>query len=271
MHHLPLIVEPQALEPLLAEPGLLILDLSSAENYARGHIPGAVHLPPERLLRGQPPLPHKAPDSAQLSQLASDLGLSADTQVVAYDDQRGPWAGRLVWTLHLLGHARASWLDGQLAAWCAAGGTLQTETNQPRPRSRQVTRDERLIADKDWLLSRLGNGDLCIWDARSAAEFQGEKRGGVARGGHIPGACNLDWLQTQQGPDDSRLKPLPELRALLEDAGMDLRKEMVTHCQSHRRSGLTYIVARALGCEPLRCYDGSWLEWGNDPATPVET
>jgi thiosulfate/3-mercaptopyruvate sulfurtransferase len=45
----------------------------------------------------------------------------------------------------------------------------------------------------------------------------------------------------------------------------------VTHCQSHHRSSLSWLVMELLGYRHPRGYHGSWGEWGNRDDTPVES
>lgn len=268
---LPLLVEPLALQPLLNHPDLLILDLSSQEHYDQGHLPGAIHLDSRRLLRGSGPIPNLIPTEAQLSRLCSELGIGPDTQVVAYDDQLGPWAGRLAWTLHCIGHTRVSVLNGQLPAWVDAGLELDTAAHQPVPVERQVSLvHPELIMSADQIQTALEQGRLTVWDARSAAEYSGEKVVNASRGGHIPGARHLEWTDLLEPGPIPRLKSAAELKQLLNRAGIDPDQPVVTHCQTHRRSGLTWLAGSWLGIKQLSCYDGSWFEWGNSPARPVE-
>ncbi len=90
----------------------------------------------------------------------------------------------------------------------------------------------------------------------------------TARGGHIPGAINFEWTA---GMDRERqLRIREDLAAELERLGITRDKEIITHCQTHHRSGFTYLAAKALGYPRVKAYAGSWGEWGNHPDTPIE-
>lgn len=267
---LPLVIDADQLAPALSSPDLLILDLSSQENYHAGHVPGAIRVDSSILMSGRPPIPNKLPDTQQLSAAFSALGLTETTHVVTYDDQNGALAGRLIWTLHSIGHMRCSFLNGLLPGWIAAGQPLEQQPNTPTPSQYQAQLSQALVVDIPWLLDHLNTEGLAIWDARSEAEYHGDKVINAQKGGHIPGAHCFEWTDCLVGNGDLRLKPVEQLRNELADHGIDNFDTLVTHCQTHRRSGLTYLVARYLGFNDVRCYDGSWFEWGNHPDTPVE-
>ncbi|MDN3556691.1 sulfurtransferase [Halomonas maura] len=268
---LPLIVEPEQLAEHLDAPSLLVIDVPlKAESHEQGHVPGAVYLDFRRLLRGEGEVPNEVPDEAALSRLFSSLGLTRDTHVVAYDDEGGGWAGRLLWTLELIGHTRYSYLNGGIHAWRAAGLPLSTEPASPTPSDyeAEILHPEVAI-DRAELQERLGDKGFAVWDARSRAEYDGEK-GNNKRLGHIPGAVNLDWTDAMDKDRDLRLRDYAELITELEALGLTPDMEVVTHCQSHHRSGLTWLVGKALGFEKMRGYAGSWQEWGNRDDTPIE-
>ena len=67
-----------------------------------------------------------------------------------------------------------------------------------------------------------------------------------------------------------KLKPLETIREELKAVGISVEKDTVTHCQSHHRSGLTYLLGKLLNFKSMKAYAGSWGEWGNHPDTPAQ-
>jgi thiosulfate/3-mercaptopyruvate sulfurtransferase len=262
------LLEPAALATRLGEKNLLVVHVAAAPAYAAGHVPGSVHVAPAELVSGRPPAPGDLPDPERLAALIGRLGCRDDLEIVAYDDEGGGWAGRFLWTLDVLGHTRWTYLDGGLHAWAGDGLPLDTTPHAPAPTDATVAIDDAPIARAEEILQRLDDPDLLVWDCRSAEEYEGRKSGST-RAGHIPGAVHLDWLDLMDPARGFRLRR--DLPALLARHGIDRTRDVVTHCQTHHRSGLSYLVGRLLDFPRIRAYPGSWSEWGNRADTPVVT
>jgi thiosulfate/3-mercaptopyruvate sulfurtransferase len=264
-----LILEPDALEALLGAPDLLVVDLCQPQNWRQLHVPGAVHVNPSELVSGVPPASGSVPPLGQLRALFARIGYTPDKHIVAYDDEGGGWAGRFLWTLELIGHKRYSYLNGGLHAWYRERHPVTADVAAVTPTEVTITLDNTDFADLDTVRAALGNPQIKIWDARSREEYLGLRVSSL-RAGHIPGAVNLDWVDVMDRERNLRLLPEAELRQKLADIGIHPGDAIITHCQSHHRSGLTWLVAKSLG-HPAKGYAGSWGEWGNRDDTPIES
>lgn len=268
---LPLLVEADVLQGHLDDPRLLVVDLTRAETYATGHIPGAVFLDYAHIVRMAKPVGGLLPDEVQLSVVLSNLGLTPDTHVVAYDDEGGGKAARLLWTLEAVGHENYSLLNGGLHVWANEGHPMDQQPNTPKPSDyeAQVQPHREAVVGRQLILEHLDTPEVALLDARSPEEYRGEKLY-AARGGHIPGAINIEWTEFMDRSHNLRLKGIAELRNMLEGKGFTPDKTVVAYCQTHHRSAHTWFVLKYLGYN-ARGYEGSWSDWGNQPDTPIET
>ena len=106
-----LLLEADDLEQHLGNDKLIIIDLCRDTVYQQAHVPGAIHVDFKKLLGGIQPATGKIPSEAQLSTVFSEIGLTPESYVVAYDDEGGGWAGRLIWTLDMIGHQNYAYLN----------------------------------------------------------------------------------------------------------------------------------------------------------------
>ncbi|CAM3847819.1 sulfurtransferase [Parendozoicomonas haliclonae] len=265
------LLEPEQLLTRLEQSDVLVLDVCNPATYQKLHVPGAVHIAPGELVCGIPPATGMLPAMEQVQAVLNRVGYNPDKLIVVYDDEGGGWAGRLLWTLDLIGHQRLAYLNGGLHAWLKARLPVQEQTVAVEASDFDLTiTNPQLRVSAEQIIADLASDSpaITIWDARSPGEYTGEKQFAM-RAGHIPGAINFEWTM---GMDASRQYRLREdMAQVLEELNLGPDKTIVTHCQTHHRSGFTYLAARLLGYPDIRAYDGSWSEWGNRQDTPITT
>jgi thiosulfate/3-mercaptopyruvate sulfurtransferase len=244
-----------------------------ANAYAKGHIPGALFLHLDRDLsgaktgaNGRHPLPEVEVFAARMG----ECGVSAETQVVAYDNEGGIFASRLWWMLRWLGHDKVALLDGGLPAWRRAKQPLVTEVPGVA-RASFVARPQPAVVGAGEVQGGLADPSVLIVDARAPERFSGEVETLDPVGGHIPGAVNRFYFDNL---DDAGcyFKPAGELReefqALL--AGRDPAR-VVQQCGSGVTACHNLLAMEVAGLKGSRLYAGSWSEWCADPARPIAT
>ncbi|MBI2919634.1 MAG: sulfurtransferase [Planctomycetes bacterium] len=241
----------------------LLVDCRRLAAYEGGHIPGAVkvdiyeHHWPDTTRRGMKLFVW------QMREVMRRAGVANSRRVIAYDEDSGMCAARLVWTLDWLGHPDAAMLDGGIRGWIASGGELTKEATTGK-RSAWVPRPDPAKAIGIERLKRV-LGRVTIVDTRSPAEHDGTLVR-AARGGTIPGAIPMHFTENCR---DGKFKPVHELRAMYAAAGVTPEKEIVPLCNGGYRSAHTYVALRLCGYPRVRNYYAAWQEWGNRPDTPV--
>ena len=70
---------------------------------------------------------------------------------------------------------------------------------------------------------------------------------------------------------ENTMKPVDELRAVFEAAGVDLSKPAITTCGSGVTAAILALAMERMGKTDWSVYDGSWAEWGQFPTLPVAT
>jgi thiosulfate/3-mercaptopyruvate sulfurtransferase len=245
----------------------LLIDLRPPEDFATGHIPGAVHLDLWGVsLVDTDPAPLKA-FMWIIDHLFNLRGVSATTPVVVYDEQSGIRAARGFWFLEYFGHPRVQVLDGGFNAWTRAGLPVTREAAPPPKSTWTGTPQDTTIATWRDVRDRLGDPGVVLLDTRSAGEHDGTTVR-AKRGGAIPGAVHVEWTRNLDA--DGAFKPAAELRAIYEAAGVTPDKEVITYCQGGYRAAHGYLALRLLGYPRVRNYTGSWKEWGDREDLPIE-
>ena len=233
------------------------------------HVAGAAFLDLDDIVDPANPLPHSYPPAAVFASRMRRLGIGDGDRIVVYDNSPLHSAARGWWMLRSFGAKRVAILDGSLAKWKAEGRPVEGgRASAAKAGHLTPVAEEGAVADKAFVMSLVGSREVEIVDARPAPRFRGEEaepRPGIAPG-HIPGSKSLP--QSELFEADGTWKRGEALKAAFEAAGVDLSKPMVTTCGSGVTAAVPLFGAHLLGKEDVRLYDGSWSEWGADPATP---
>jgi thiosulfate/3-mercaptopyruvate sulfurtransferase len=252
---------------------VVIVDVRKGPFYLLGHIEGAHHVARDQFLDKRNGVKSLVPPAAGIKGLLGSLGASPETVIVVYADDKNPYSARFAWTLLYHGHANVKVLDGGYEKWSQEDRPTSLIPTKSPQQSHYVLKADadfpEARAEADYLFTRLENPGVVIWDTRRSSEFVGEEVR-ANRGGHIPGAVHFEWTNLLQEVDGVKvLKSREEIEELLLANGISADKEIVAHCQTGIRSSYATLVLLGLGYDRVKNYDGSWIEWANNPTLPI--
>jgi len=223
-----LLVSVEWLAEHLADAGLRVVDSRSADDYAAGHIPGAVVLS-DRAFRSAGDVPDIC-SADEFAATASALGISPDDTVICYD-ARGPMAARAWWAFARYGHGDVRVLNGGIGHWQARSHPLSTDRPTIAAADYKVSgQDDGLHCNLPQAVAAAVQGDVLLWDVRTVDEYTGaaSRANPPERAGHLPGAVHLEWTELLDG-STGLFKPADEMRAILDAAGITPEAEVAAY------------------------------------------
>ncbi len=250
-------------------PGVLPLP---KDDFLNAHIPGSVFFDVDAVSDHTSSLPHMFPSAEQFGRDVGNLGVGNDDTIVVYD--AGGWvaAPRAWWMFLSFGHKKIHVLDGGLKKWLAEGRPIEKGEAKPKPKTFKANFDAARVRSMQQMIGNLESKAEQVIDARPAGRFDGsvaEPRAGL-RGGHIPGSRSVPYAGLFDATTGAMKSP-DELLKAFSNAGVDLKKPIVTSCGSGVSAGVLTLALYRLGVADSALYDGSWSEWGVGGGPPVAT
>lgn len=256
----------------LADGNAIAVDTRTAQEYAQGHIPGAVSAYPYGAQAVSTPA-GDAQFRAYVVDYMTNLGITGDETVVFYAIKNETTDARGVWTAHFAGYENVALLAGGLQHWLAEGHPISQEQDTTRQRVAFTPRwNDATFATADEAAAASDNPDVVLLDVRSEGEHTGSAQGRYAgvnpRLGRIPGSVWIEW--TELSNTDGTYKSPDEIRALLAAKGVTPDKEVITYCQGGGRAAHSYAALKSAGFDDVRHYVGSFGDYSRRTDLPID-
>lgn len=276
-----LLISADQLEQSLAKPDWVVVDCRKLEEYAKGHIPGAISFGKDCKDALRDPTSRVFTSMAKYETLLGKAGIGNNSHVVFYGDMKSKAmddATVAFWVFEYLGHDKAHVLNGGLESWTKTGKKLDTQPTikpaqayKPKPVKARITTTEEVLK-----IARGQEKGAQLIDSRTKKEYEGEDIRSL-RGGRIPN-CTLnipheDTYDTVKDPATGKDKSTGILSAdkvAKVYAGLDKNKRSIAYCQTGSRSTLNYLEMRLLGFKDPSNYDDSWIIYSVNDKFPVE-
>ncbi len=255
------LIEAKELSGLAGAKDSVIVDMRSAEEYADGHVLGAVNIPVSDIVINVP-VKNMLTSEKKIQKVLSAAGISNDTRVLAYDADKMS-AARMLWTLFMYGHENVMVINGGIDAIQKAGIALTQDIPEIVPAVFEAREPgQNWLATMKEVAAIVNEPDpnIVLLDVRSDAEY--------TEFGKIPGSIMMDYLGNYYA--DGTLKNVQTTRINYLSAGIQPEQEIIIYCQTSFRAAPVFLELYNAGYRNIRIYDGAFLEWTSNSANPVE-
>jgi thiosulfate/3-mercaptopyruvate sulfurtransferase len=263
------LVETEELASLIDKLGVVVVDARAEEKYQKFHIPNAVNIP-KTIFRTPEDIEYKKingfaipPEKAE--KVFDEAGIGAETKVIVYDSITFPDAS-IIWTLlKYYGHDNVQVLKGGYEKWVSEGRPVTEKVPAIKRAAFKARPRAEMVATTEWINNK--KGGITILDMRTFAEYLGTNPAGNKRGGSIPAAINVEWIELA---GNSTIKSTEEIAKVFEKYGIPKDKEFVTYCNwGIGRSTYGFMMLKMLGYEKVRVYGGSMEDWSSRADLPI--
>jgi len=282
------IVSTQWLADNQSFPNLVILDVRAPDNYAKGHIPGAINVPGLgnwylNLFSKEFPW-MELPEEGALFTTIGNAGITGNSLVVVVGRTVEPYAAyavadaaRVATTILYAGVENVAILNGGYDKWAAEGKRTSTVPVTPTPVAYTGAVNKAMFVSKDYVEGKIGKS--IIAEARDPDVYFGlVQEPWTKRAGHIPSAKCLPspwfWSFTKDKKGVVTYGTWKNINLAREMAsavlGEDTSEEIIVYCGvGGYASSLWFVLHEVIGYTNVKIYDGSMQEWTADPKAPV--
>lgn len=238
-----------------------VVDMQKPEDYAKGHLKGAVNIPRDEIVINTPVENMLAPKD-QIEKVMGKNGISNNTTVIVYDNANNMDAARFWWTLKVYGHENIKVVSGGYNALKAAGSTITQEAAKIIPAAytaKEANKDMIASIDEVKKLVEKPQSNVVLLDTRTKEEYNQ---------GTIPGSVLMDFMDNNY--KNGSFKSPEAIQYQYVENKITKDKTIVMYCKTSVRAAETYLALYNAGYSKLKLYDGAWLEWSADKSLPVQ-
>ena len=256
-----LILGAKDLSEYIGKDGVVIVDTRSADEYAAGHVEGAVNIPTEEIVINVP-VKNMLTSQKKIEKVMGAAGISNTTTVIAYDSNK-MGASRLLWTLFMYGHRDVKVVDGGFEAINAC--SLASSTAVPTPAEAVFTAQEptsNWLATQEEVLAQVNTPDknVILLDVRSMDEYY--------EAGKVPTSVMMDYNTNFFGDKTFKTKDITKINYMEEKIFPE--NDIIIYCQTSLRAAPVFVQLYEAGYRNIRLYDGAYLEWSSNSSNPIE-